>query len=137
MYQHDVNQGRLDESLDSVINYVVNSVGANLNTASWALLSHISGIKKNIAKNIVRYRKENGNFKNRKELMKVKGIGAKAYEQMAGFLVIPEGENVLDNTIIHPESYHIPFIIMIDNPFFSQGFYQHTVFFKWYLNQVY
>ena len=107
MYQHDVNQGRLDESLDSVINYVVNSVGANLNTASWALLSHISGIKNNIAKNIVEYRKENGNFKNRKELMKVKGIGAKAYEQMAGFLVIPEGENVLDNTIIHPESYHI------------------------------
>lgn len=107
MYQHDVDQGRLDESLDSVINYVVNSVGANLNTASWALLSHISGIKKNIAKNIVEYRKENGNFKNRKELMKVKGIGAKAYKQMAGFLVIPEGENVLDNTIIHPESYHI------------------------------
>lgn len=107
MYQHDVNQGRLDESLDSVITYVVNSVGANLNTASWALLSHISGIKKNIAKNIVDYRKENGNFKNRKELLKVKGIGAKAYEQMAGFLVIVDGENVLDNTIIHPESYHI------------------------------
>ena len=107
MYQHDVNQGRLDESLDSVITYVVNNVGANLNTASWALLSHISGIKKNIAKNIVEYRKENGNFKNRKELLKVKGVGAKAYEQMAGFLVIPDGENVLDNTIIHPESYHI------------------------------
>ncbi|AVQ28295.1 RNA-binding transcriptional accessory protein [Fusobacterium ulcerans] len=107
MYQHDVNQGRLDESLDSVITYVVNNVGANLNTASWALLSHISGIKKNIAKNIVDYRKENGNFGNRKQLLKVKGVGAKAYEQMAGFLVIPEGENVLDNTIIHPESYHI------------------------------
>ena len=107
MYQHDVNQGKLDESLDVVITYVVNSVGANLNTASWALLSHISGIKKNIAKNIVDYRKENGNFKNRKELLKVKGIGAKAYEQMAGFLVIVDGENVLDNTIIHPESYHI------------------------------
>lgn len=107
MYQHDVNQGKLDESLDAVITYVVNSVGANLNTASWALLSHISGIKKNIAKNIVDYRKENGNFKNRKELLKVKGIGAKAYEQMAGFLVIVDGENVLDNTIIHPESYHI------------------------------
>lgn len=107
MYQHDVNQGRLDESLDAVITYVVNNVGANLNTASWALLSHISGIKKNIAKNIVDYRKENGNFKNRKELLKVKGIGAKAYEQMAGFLVIVDGENVLDNTIIHPESYHI------------------------------
>ena len=107
MYQHDVNQGRLDESLDAVITYVVNSVGANLNTASWALLSHISGIKKNVAKNIVDYRKENGNFKNRKELKKVKGIGEKAYEQMAGFLVIVDGENVLDNTIIHPESYHI------------------------------
>ena len=107
MYQHDVNQGKLDESLDAVITYVVNSVGANLNTASWALLSHISGIKKNIAKNIVDYRKENGNFKNRKELLKVKGIGAKAYEQMAGFLVIVDGENILDNTIIHPESYHI------------------------------
>lgn len=107
MYQHDVNQGRLDESLDSVITYVVNNVGANVNTASWALLSHISGIKKNVAKNIVEYRKENGNFKNRKEIKKVKGIGDKAYEQMAGFLVIVDGENVLDNTIIHPESYHI------------------------------
>lgn len=107
MYQHDVNQGRLDESLDAVITNVVNSVGANLNTASWALLSHISGIRKNVAKNIVDYRKENGNFKDRKQLMKVKGIGEKAYEQMAGFLVIIDGDNVLDNTIIHPESYHI------------------------------
>lgn len=107
MYQHDVNQGRLDESLESVIAYVVNSVGVNLNTASWALLSHISGIKRNIAKNIVDYRKENGNFQNRKELLRVKGIGAKAYEQMAGFLVIVDDENILDNTIIHPESYYI------------------------------
>jgi len=107
MYQHDVNQKRLDESLDSVIASVVNNVGANLNTASWALLSHISGIKKNVAKSIVDHRMENGNFKDRKQLMKVKGVGAKAYEQMAGFLVIPEGENPLDNTIIHPESYHI------------------------------
>ncbi|MBS9775598.1 MAG: RNA-binding transcriptional accessory protein [Fusobacterium sp.] len=107
MYQHDVNQKRLDESLDNVITNVVNNVGANLNTASWALLSHISGIKKTVAKNIVDYRKENGNFKNRAELMKVKGVGAKSYEQMAGFLVIPDGENLLDNTVIHPESYHI------------------------------
>lgn len=107
MYQHDVNQSRLDESLDNVIATVVNNVGANLNTASWALLSHISGIKKTVAKNIVDYRKENGNFKNRKELLKVKGVGAKSYEQMAGFLVIPNGENILDNTVIHPESYHI------------------------------
>ena len=115
MYQHDVNQGKLDESLDAVIAYVVNSVGANLNTASWALLSHISGIKKNMAKNIVDYRKENGNFKNRKELLKVKGIGTKAYEQMAGFLVIVDGENVLDNTIIHPESYHIAIELLAES----------------------
>lgn len=107
MYQHDVNQKRLDESLDEVIDSVVNSVGINVNTASWALLSHVSGVKKNIAKNVEDYRKENGSFKNRKELLKVKGVGAKAYEQMAGFLVIQEGENPLDNTIIHPESYHI------------------------------
>lgn len=107
MYQHDVNQNRLDESLDNVISNVVNNVGANINTASWALLSHISGIKKTVAKNIVDYRKENGNFKNRKEILKVKGVGAKSYEQMAGFLVIPDGDNILDNTVIHPESYHI------------------------------
>lgn len=107
MYQHDVNQKKLDESLDNVIEYVVNSVGANLNTASWALLSHISGIRKNVAKNIVEYRRENGSFTNRRELLKVKGLGAKAYEQMAGFLVIIDGDNILDNTIIHPESYHI------------------------------
>ena len=86
---------------------MVNNVGANINTASWALLSHISGIKKTVAKNIVDYRKENGNFKNRKQILKVKGVGPKAYEQMAGFLVIPEGENILDNTVIHPESYGI------------------------------
>lgn len=107
MYQHDVNQKKLDESLEDVIEFVVNNVGINLNRASWALLSHVSGIKKNIAKNIEEYRKENGRFKNRKELLKVKGLGAKAYEQMAGFLVIIDGENILDNTIIHPESYEI------------------------------
>lgn len=107
MYQHDVNQKKLDESLDTTILYVVNSVGANLNTASWALLSHISGVRKNVAKNIVEYRRENGDFKDRKQLLKVKGLGAKAYEQMAGFLTIKNGDNVLDNTIIHPESYHI------------------------------
>lgn len=107
MYQHDVNQKRLEESLDTVIESVVNNVGVSVNTASWALLSHVSGIKKNIAKNIVDYRKENGDFKNRKELLKVKGLGAKAYEQMAGFLVIQDGKDALDETIIHPESYHI------------------------------
>lgn len=107
MYQHDVNQKRLDQSLTEVIESVVNSVGVNVNTASWALLSYVSGIKKSVAKSIVDYRKENGNFKNRKELLKVKGLGAKAYEQMAGFLIILDGENTLDNTIIHPESYGI------------------------------
>ncbi len=107
MYQHDVNQKRLDQSLTEVIELVVNNVGVNVNTASWALLSYVSGIKKSVAKNIVDYRKENGNFKNRKELLKVKGLGAKAYEQMAGFLIILDGENTLDNTIIHPESYKI------------------------------
>lgn len=107
MYQHDVNQKRLDQSLTEVIELVVNNVGVNVNTASWALLSYVSGVKKSVAKGIVNYRKENGNFKNRKELLKVKGLGAKAYEQMAGFLVILDGENTLDNTIIHPESYKI------------------------------
>ena len=107
MYQHDVDQKKLAESLAEVIASVVNSVGINVNTASWALLEYVSGVKKNIAKNIVEYRKENGNFKNRKALLKVKGLGNKAYEQMAGFLIIEDGENVLDNTIIHPESYKI------------------------------
>ncbi|MGL4867086.1 MAG: Tex family protein [Cetobacterium sp.] len=107
MYQHDVNQKRLDQSLEEVIQLVVNGVGVNVNTASWALLAYVSGVKKGVAKAIVDYRKENGNFKNRKQLLKVKGLGAKAYEQMAGFLIILDGENPLDNTIIHPESYKI------------------------------
>lgn len=107
MYQHDVDQKQLDSSLDEVIAFVVNSVGINVNTASWALLEHVSGVKKNTAKSIVEYRRENGNFKNRKQLLKVKGVGAKAYEQMAGFLIIEDGENIFDNTIIHPESYNI------------------------------
>lgn len=107
MYQHDVNQKKLEESLENVIESAVNNVGVSLNTASWALLSHVSGIKKNIAKNIVDFRKENGDFTSRKELLKVKGLGAKAFEQMAGFLVISDGKNPLDGTIIHPESYKI------------------------------
>lgn len=107
MYQHDVNQKKLNEELEQTIEKIVNRVGVNINTASAELLSFVSGIKKNIAKNIVEYRKENGDFKNRKEILKVKGLGAKAFEQLAGFVVIPNGENPLDNTIIHPESYHI------------------------------
>ena len=107
MYQHDVNQKKLNETLEQTIEHVVNNVGVNINTASWALLSFVSGIKKNVAKNLVDYRHENGDFKDRKQLKKVKGLGDKAFEQMAGFVVVPDSENPLDNTIIHPESYHI------------------------------
>ena len=107
MYQHDVNQKKLNETLEQTIEHVVNNVGVNINTASWALLSFVSGIKKNVAKNLVDYRHENGDFKDRKQLKKVKGLGDKAFEQMAGFIVVPGSENPLDNTIIHPESYHI------------------------------
>lgn len=115
MYQHDVDQKRLTESLNEVIESVVNNVGINVNTASWALLEHVSGIKKNMAKNIVEYRKEFGNFENRKQLLKVKGVGKKAYEQMAGFLIIENGKNILDSTIIHPESYKIAEEILENN----------------------
>ena len=107
MYQHDVNQKKLNETLEQTIEHVVNNVGVNINTASWALLSFVSGIKKNVAKNLVDYRHENGDFKDRKQLKKVKGLGDKAFEQMAGFVVVPDSENPLDNTIIHPESYHV------------------------------
>ena len=112
MYQHDVNQKKLNETLEQTIEHVVNNVGVNINTASWALLSFVSGIKKNVAKNLVDYRHENGDFKDRKQLKKVKGLGDKAFEQMAGFVVVPDSENPLDNTIIHPESYHIAEIIL-------------------------
>ena len=107
MYQHDVNQKNLNTELEQTIEKIVNRVGVNINTASAALLGYVSGIKKNIAKNIVDYRKENGDFKNRKEVLKVKGLGAKAFEQLAGFIVIHDSDNPLDNTIIHPESYYI------------------------------
>lgn len=107
MYQHDVNQKNLNIELEQTIEKIVNRVGVNINTASAALLGYVSGIKKNIAKNIVDYRKENGDFKNRKEVLKVKGLGAKAFEQLVGFIVIPDSDNPLDNTIIHPESYYI------------------------------
>ena len=112
MYQHDVNQKKLNETLEQTIEHVVNNVGVNINTASWELLSFVSGIKKNVAKNLVDYRHENGDFKDRKQLKKVKGLGDKAFEQMAGFVVVPDSENPLDNTIIHPESYQIAEIIL-------------------------
>ena len=104
-YQHDMPQARLSEALSAVVEDCVNSVGADLNTASPSLLGYISGLTKTTAKNIVAYREENGPFKNRKELLKVPKLGPKAYEQCAGFLRIPESKYALDSTGVHPESY--------------------------------
>ena len=104
-YQHDMPQKRLSTVLDGVVEDCVNSVGVDLNTASYKLLEHISGLNSAIAKNIVEYRKENGKFVERKELLNVKKLGEKAYVQCAGFLRIPNEKNILDNTGVHPESY--------------------------------
>ncbi len=104
-YQHDMNQKKLGEALDGVVEDSVNRVGVDLNTASVPLMEHISGISKTIAKNIVAYREENGRFTNRKELLKVSKLGPKAFEQCAGFMRIGGGDNPLDATSIHPESY--------------------------------
>lgn len=104
-YQHDMPQKRLTTVLDGVVEDCVNSVGVDLNTASYKLLEHISGLNAGIAKNIVAYRKENGDFKERKELLKVSKLGEKAFVQCAGFLRIPNKKNILDNTGVHPESY--------------------------------
>ena len=104
-YQHDMNQKRLSQALDGVVEDCVNSVGVDLNTASPSLLSHVAGINAAIAKNIVAYREENGKFEDRRQLLKVAKLGKKAFEQSAGFLRIPNGKNPLDNTSVHPESY--------------------------------
>lgn len=104
-YQHDVNQGRLLEVLKGVVENAVNTVGIDLNTASSSLLGYVSGITPSIAKNIIEYRETNGAFRNRKELLKVKRLGASSFEQCAGFLRIKDGTEVLDNTLVHPESY--------------------------------
>lgn len=106
-YQHDVDQGKLKRSLDQTVINCVNLVGVNLNTASSHLLTYISGLGPQLAQNIVNYRTENGPFSSRKELMKVPRMGAKAFEQCAGFLRIPNAKNPLDNTAVHPESYGI------------------------------
>lgn len=106
-YQHDVDQKKLKNSLDSVVELSVNAVGVNLNTASQHLLTSISGLGPQLAQNIVDYRKENGLFKSREELKKVPRMGPKAFEQAAGFLRIPDAGNPLDNSAVHPESYHI------------------------------
>ena len=104
-YQHDVNQKKLSEGLDFVVDTVVNQVGVNVNTASSALLSHIAGLNKTISENIVKYREEKGALKTRGQLKEVPRLGDKAFEQAAGFLRIPNGDNFLDNTGVHPESY--------------------------------
>ncbi len=106
-YQHDVDQGLLKEKLDNVVESCVNSVGVNLNTASRHLLSYVSGIGPALADNIVQYRNENGPFRSRQELKKVRRLGDKAFEQCAGFLRIPGASNPLDNSAVHPEAYHI------------------------------
>jgi len=104
-YQHDVSQKKLSESLDFVVDTVVNQVGVNVNTASPALLSHVAGLNKTISENIVKYREEEGKITSRAQIKKVPRLGAKAFEQAAGFLRIPESSNILDNTGVHPENY--------------------------------
>lgn len=111
-YQHDMPKARMDEALKGVVEDCVNSVGVDLNTASYSLLSYISGINSAVAKNIVAYREENGAFTDRNQLLKVSKLGAKAFEQCAGFLRVPGGKNVLDNTGIHPESYKAAKILL-------------------------
>ncbi len=106
-YQHDVNQKRLSQTLDQVVETVVNHVGVELNTASPAILQHVSGISSAVAKNISAYRQENGAFKSRKELLKVARLGPAAFTQCAGFLRIQQAKNPLDNTSVHPESYEL------------------------------
>lgn len=106
-YQHDLNKKRLEEVLDGVVEDSVNSVGVDLNTASYSLLEHVAGISKAIAKNIIAYREENGDFTSRAQLKKVKRLGPQAFTQCAGFMRILDGKNPLDNTGVHPESYDI------------------------------
>ena len=106
-YQHDVDQGLLKEKLDNTVESCVNSVGVNLNTASSYLLSYVSGIGPSLAENIVEYRSENGAYTSRRQLLKVKRLGEKVFEQCAGFLRITDADNPLDNSAVHPEAYHI------------------------------
>jgi uncharacterized protein len=106
-YQHDVDQRELQQSLETVIESCVNRVGVDLNTSSWTLLRYVAGVTERVALNIVSYRDENGRFRSRSQLTKVPGIGAKTFEQAAGFLRIRGGENPLDATAVHPESYSV------------------------------
>jgi uncharacterized protein len=107
LYQHDVNQKRLGETLDTVVESAVNHVGVDVNTASPALLSYVAGISRRVAEAIVKYREENGPFHSREQLRQIKGLGDKTYQQAIGFLKIPDGDRLLDDTFIHPESYPV------------------------------
>lgn len=111
-YQHDVNQKQLGETLQGVVEDCVNNVGVDLNTASAALLGYVAGVSKNVAKKIIAHREQNGSFQERKELLKVSGLGPKTFEQCAGFLRIREGKNLLDNTAVHLESYNVTYKLL-------------------------
>lgn len=111
-YQHDVNEKRLDESLRGVVENAVNTVGVDLNTATPSLLLHVSGVNSSIAENIVKYREENGKFRKREELLKVPKLGKAAYKQCAGFLKVMDSDNLLDKTMVHPESYGIAKLVI-------------------------
>ena len=104
-YQHDMKQSRLDEALSGVVEDCVNAVGVDVNTASWSLLGRVSGLSNSVAKNIVKYREENGEFSSRRDILKTPKLGAKTFEQAAGFLRVPRSEEIFDNTGVHPESY--------------------------------
>jgi protein Tex len=106
-YQHDVDQGQLHESLETVVESCVNRVGVDLNTSSWTLLRYVAGVNERTAINIVSYRNEHGRFRSRTQLLEVPGVGPKTFEQAAGFLRIRNGDNPLDSTAVHPESYHV------------------------------
>ncbi len=118
-YQHDLNQGKLDEALSAVVEDSVNSVGVDLNTASASLLKYVSGISKSVANNIVKYREEKGRFNNRQELLSVKRLGGSTFVQCAGFLRISDGDTSLDNTSVHPESYEVT-LRLINNLGFNE-----------------
>ena len=139
-YQHDMNQKKLGEALSGVVEDCVNKVGVDLNTASVSLLEYVSGISKAIAKNIVLYREENGEFKDRKELLKVAKLGPKAFEQCAGFLRIRGGKNPLDATSVHPESYEAAEKLLADmgmkpeDIFRGQPYITSKIMFRWLRN---
>ena len=126
-YQHDMPQKELDTSLGGVVENCVNTVGVDLNTASHSLLSYIAGVNATVAKNIVEYREENGSFTNRKQLLKVPRLGQKSFEQCAGFLRVPEGEFILDNTAVHPESYSAAKVLLKECGFTLEDVEQNQI----------